>query len=155
MNLRNCLPHMRGESVKVGDTVYQIDENGVARDVAMEHAKQLLKNGAAWQVHTERLPVAEPPVAEPPVAEPPEAEPTPPEETTEASEAAETTAEPGGGTDGTGLLEEASAGTEWPDPSEDLGIEYLRQMAEAHDVKYSDRTSAKKLVKQLQKVMFD
>lgn len=148
MNLRNCLPHMRGESVKVGDTVYQIDENGVARDVAMEHAKRLLKNGAAWQVHTERLPVAEPPDAKPPEAEPPE-------ETTEASEAAETTAEHRGGTDGTGLLEEASAGTEWPDPSEDLGIEYLRQMAEAHDVKYSDRTSAKKLVKQLQKVMFE
>lgn len=44
---------------------------------------------------------------------------------------------------------------EWPDPTEALSIGYLRQMADAYEVKHNKRTKKLTLIKNIHKAMFD
>lgn len=52
--------------------------------------------------------------------------------------------------------EEDSAGDgEWPDPKESMAIGYLREMAEAYEVKFTPKTSKKTLVKRISEAMYE
>lgn len=43
---------------------------------------------------------------------------------------------------------------EWPDPTEEMSLEYLRQMADAYEVSYTARTGVKRLVSDITKAMY-
>lgn len=45
--------------------------------------------------------------------------------------------------------EEDEGDEEWPEPDEDMDIEYLREMADAYEVDYTSRTRASTLVKRI------
>lgn len=111
MNLRNILPHKAGTSVKVNGTVYQINGQGVAHDVAQDDAAKLLK-GAGWQIYREAVPTL----------------PLKPKVDTEQSEASE---------------------EGWSEPTEDLDLDYLREMAEAYGVRTSGRMKAATIVSKI------
>ena len=51
MDLENLLPHKRNTKVLVDGTIYEIDKDGVCRDVANEHAEKMLQNVDTWQEH--------------------------------------------------------------------------------------------------------
>jgi len=46
-------------------------------------------------------------------------------------------------------------GEEWPDPTEDMPIDYLRQMAVAYAVTHTKKTAKKTLIKNITKEMYD
>ena len=43
---------------------------------------------------------------------------------------------------------------EWPDPAEAQGLDYLKAMADAYEVKYSPKIKAADLVKKIQAAMY-
>ena len=138
MDLKSKLGHMANSSVSVNGTVYEVGSDLVARNVSEADAIKLLKNPEAWQPHAERSPVG----AAPPPKEPEKESDLDPEKEKE----------------GTGLLEDKGDEAKpepWPEPSEDMKIEYLREMAEAHDVDFDEGTKPKTLVKRLKKAMYE
>lgn len=144
MDLKNKIAHKINTSVSVNGTTYRIDSEGVLRDVPKEDAAKLLLGHSEWKVYTERRPVAAP------VHAPPVPAPTPPEDPIAAP-----TPEADGVEAGDGVAGTDSEAREWPNPSEDLGIDFLRKMAKAHNVKFGNRTKAGTLVERLEKVMFE
>lgn len=97
MDLKNAYQHKRGTSVKVDGKVYQIGEDGIARNVDPVHARKLMGDKKAWMIlrqpvelvaddtRPEVAAVPEPaPVEVPPVLEAPLAEKVPTEPMVEA-----------------------------------------------------------------------
>jgi len=171
MDLQNLTLHMRGKSIKVNGRAYRLDAQGVARDVATEDAVRLLGNREVWQRYVERTPVAplkaelKKAVSLPPVS-PPAPEPTKAEQLPAATQ--ELSGEPvepeqveylGGqrpSPDALAGLDEDEEETteEWPDPTEDMNIEYLRRMADAYEVRYTGRTGKPRLIKDIVEAMY-
>jgi hypothetical protein len=146
MDLKNRHEHMRGKTVLVNGNRYQVEQDGVARNVDQADAKKLLQ-GEAWRIHTARKAVSKPdtkpsipvPAAKPEPAPAPEA-PTPPvEPEPEAQEAPEAVEDDG---------------ASWPDPDESMDLEFLQQMADAYEVEYTARTAKKTLVKRIMAAMY-
>lgn len=142
MDLRNKISHKPGTSVSVNGTMYEIGADAIVRDVPKADADKMLQCGDEWVVHTGKKkpvlvkkPAAPKPPVEAPVVEPPE------------ETKAETPEEPGG--------EAPEAKPEWPEPTEDMDIGYLKQMADAHDVKYSVLIGKEKLIERLKEAMYE
>lgn len=51
--------------------------------------------------------------------------------------------------------EAAEEPAEWPDPDEAMDVEYLREMAEAYEVKFTARTGKKTLVRRIHAAMYE
>jgi len=158
MDLRNKLTHMHGMSVNVNGTRYAILPDGVARDIKDDDAKKLLQNDA-WSIYTQRQPVAgqtiPAPAPEPPKKseEPvppakPEVAPEPKKAFVGAPEALEEALEDPEEED----AEEDES--EWPDPDEEMDIKYLREMADAYEVKYTIRSAKATLIKHIMAAMY-
>jgi hypothetical protein len=45
-------------------------------------------------------------------------------------------------------------GADWPDPTEEMPLAYLRQMADAYEVKYTARSNKKELVRKVMVEMY-
>jgi len=150
MDLQNVLPHKRNTKVLVDGTVYDLDEQGVVRGMKKEHAEKLLQNRQVWRIFTERKPVEGKKSKK--AAEAQKA----PEKVESPSEAPEVSEEPLEAlTDDSGDSEgDSGSEDEWPDPEDSMPIEYLREMAEAYEVKFTERTSAATLVKRIKKAMY-
>ena len=43
----------------------------------------------------------------------------------------------------------------WPDPTEDMPLDYLREMADAYEVKHTAKTSVKTLIKRIAGEMYE
>lgn len=145
MDLQNQLLHMRGKAIKVNGNTYELDDQGVARGVASEDAARLLKNKDAWKRYVERTPPVPPKAdltktAKPPAPKPVEQPPPPPPP-------------PVGDPPGDPGMEEAG-GEEWPDPTEEMELDFLREMAKAYDVKFAPRTGKKRLVADIMAAMY-
>ena len=145
-DLQNTLAHAANTTVTVNGTKYEIDGSGVARDVDPDDAKRLLK-GTAWRVP--RTPVAgksgksgKPAKKDP---EPVKAEKPP----------AVLVPDPVPETEEPEAPEEPEPESEWPDPTESMTPVYLREMADAYEVKYTSRTTKKSLVKLIKKAMYE
>ena len=125
MDLRNKLTHMHGMSVNVNGTRYAILPDGVARDIKDDDAKKLLQN-EAWSIYTQRQPVAGQTVKKLSIPAPaPEPKKAPVEDE-----------------------------SEWPDPDESMDIDYLREMADAYEVKYTIRSAKATLIKHIMAAMY-
>ena len=181
MDLQNIKKHMQGARVTVCGCVYQLDGQGITRNVPLEHARRLLL-GKDWRVvHPEALipgaqavgrPAEASPVlqampetpwvpVEPPAAPEAPVAPVSPPEPLQAPEAAgaggpppltedlpQTPAEPAEFPN-----QEPPAGAsipDWPEPTADMRIGYLKDMAAAYGVQVPLRVSKVELVKLIQ-----
>ena len=154
----NCIyPHMANTSVLVNGTKYTLDADCCVEIAEQENCDKLL-GGNGWREAVENIyaaprqvvlkatgkpvekptPAVVPPVVEEPVVEEPEAE--------IAVKAVEEEFE------GWKIPEE---GDDWPDPTEDMPIEYLRAMAKAYQLKVHHATGKARLVTLLTEAMFD
>ncbi len=145
MDLRCKLNHKAGTSVSVNGTVYQIGDDNVLRNVPKADADKLLLGQREWMVFVDRKPVAAPAKPKPKVAPKPPPAPTPaePSAAPEEPEAEDAKGDPEG-SDG-----------QWPEPTEEMGIDYLKTMADAYDVKYSVLIGKAKLVERLKAAMYE
>jgi len=161
MNLYTTHKHKAGKAMMVNGNVYQVGPDCVARDVKQEDAEVLLQN-TSWMDESKR-PVGpsddvkakrEAWKAEQAAkaAERPSQDATKPsiEPMLIAAEERKLAPEPKSDPE-----PEVETEDEWPDPSEDLDIEKLREMADAYEVEYGDRTTKKTLVNKLTKVMYE
>ena len=142
MDLRNKLTHMHGMSVNVNGTRYAILPDGVARDIKDDDAKKLLQNDA-WSIYTQRQPVAGQTIPAP--------APEPPKKSEESEKAFV------GAPKALEDPEEEDAGedeSEWPDPDKEMDIDYLREMADAYEVKYTIRSAKATLIKHIMMAMY-
>ncbi len=157
MDLENLLPHKRGTKVSVNGSIYEIDSKGIAHGVKEADAKKLLAAPRSWRLRIERSPVKTAPAAPAGIIPEVVAAPVPEEVIIEVEapaaapvEAAAPEAEP----------EVAAAGAElpdageWPDPTEEMDIGYLRQMAGAYGLKTTTRNGKKQLVAMIKKAMY-
>lgn len=173
--LRNVLEHKKNTEVNVDGTIYKIDKDGLCEGLSDVDAEALLQNPEAWHTYPRNSMRPEPP---PPEKKPPSGgmklvlddgsvvdpakefakkEETPPETAEEAEQEAteevvtksikEASEESSGD-------EEPQEEGEWPEPSEDMDLTYLRQMADAYEVKYTGRTGKKKLVTDITAAMY-
>lgn len=176
MDLQNMLKHMQNQSVLVNGTRYQIDGDGIVRNVKPEDARKLLKNKAAWRIYTEggaqpqRSPQKAPEPAKkaemPKVAEKapvapekqPDADSTLPDQEASAMTAAQDQFEARKAGEAKSPEEEAGeepeTGEEWPDPDMKMSKSYLQEMADAYEVGYDDKTTKKELVERITKAMY-
>jgi len=141
MDLRNKLTHMHGMSVNVNGTRYAILPDGVARDIKDDDAKKLLQNDA-WSIYTQRQPVVGQTIPAP-VPEPPKKSEEPEKAFVEAPEALEDPEE-----------EDSEEESDWPDPDEEMDIDYLREMADAYEIKYTIRSAKATLIKHIMAAMY-
>ena len=161
MDLRNTLKHKANTKVLVDGVVYDIDAEGIVRDLPDEAAEKLLQNNV-WTKDIEgpqkpvRAPVKramlltddETPVpGQKALVEDKEVAKAVEEHEEEFLEEEEAEAPE--------EEEEEDSEEDWPEPSEDMDIEYLRQMAEAYEVTYNGRTGAATLVKRLKEAMYE
>lgn len=142
MDLRTRLEHMRGKSILINGTRYEIDAAGIISGIKEADAAKLIRN-PAWSTTdgTE------------PKAPKPKDEPTEPSMASAVIAAEERKLIPDPPPADEGVSEDETS-DEWPDPTEDMDIEYLRQMADAYEVSYSGRTGAKTLVKKIRAEMY-
>lgn len=157
VDVRNVLPHMKGSSVNIDGREYKLDAEGVIRGVSDDDAKQLLGyRGTPWRVLTARTPVAAT-KPEIPASPPPPPLPSAPPQPTIPDLPEKPVVQSSDAGEGVAAVEERipGPGEEWPDPHEDMSVEYLRKMADAYRVKYSKNTSKKELVKRLAATMYE
>jgi len=160
MDLRNTLPHKANTKILVDGTVYDIDKEGIVHGISKEAAEKLLQN----PVWTKSLASGKPEARTPKKAEKPhktvllsendelvEGQKALDEEDKEEVEEGAEAEEEGVDEDDD---EETSEDDEWPDPTEDMDIEYLRQMADAYEVSYTARVGAATLVKRIKAAMY-
>jgi hypothetical protein len=143
MDLINVLVHKRNTTVTVNGHTYPIDGDGVVRGVQQPDATKLLQNTEAWRQFNGKAPKG--PAAAPqgkiallgqdglPIAVPP---PPPPP--------------PAVSPDQYVVPEDG----DWPDPTEEMPMEYLREMAAAYQVKYNGLTAKKTLIKKIMIEMY-
>lgn len=165
MDLLNKLSHKRSTKVLVDDTIYSIGVDGIVRNVKPEHAKQLLANtDKSWTVlrtaATAPVPEEAPaPVEvapqEQPVEQPPQAEGAPEADAPVVlAPPPPVDAEPAGVPVSPHAPGEKPDAGEWPEPNASMSIQYLRQMADAYEVKYQKKTTAEQLCKMIIKAMY-
>lgn len=154
MDLINRLAAKRNTTVTVNGTTYSIDSNGLCSGVKESDAAKLLRNTEAWleasavakgrvaQAQVKKTGIAligmdgtEIPRPEAPVSAPVEVEAVEVEEPTTSWEVPE-------------------EGADWPDPTEEMPLAYLRQMADAYEVKYTARSNKKELVRKVMVEMY-
>ncbi len=174
MDLENLLPHKRNTKVLVDGTVYEIEKDGVCRDVAEEHAAKLLQNVDTWQEYdpekaaqrvaarVERAkaaggvkllgadgnPVQHLEDAMKPVADA--------EQKVKKSQKADDIAAVKQAVEvveGDPLVPED--GEEWPDPDESMSIEYLKLMADAYEISYATNIGKKTLIARVKDAMYE
>jgi len=175
MDLQNLLPHKRGTRVLVDGTVYEIDKEGVCRDVPEDAATKLLQNVDAWEKY-------DPKAAEAKVKARTEAakargakvklldaagQPVNIDEPTKEVETAEADAKVA---DDQAAVEQAVEAAEqakqtewevpdedgeWPDPVPEMPMEYLKQMADAYEVSYAANIGAKTLIERIKDAMYE
>lgn len=164
MDLITVIETKRNSKILIDGTVYTIGQDLTLKDIPEEHAAKLLQNpnwskydpsAAPSSKRASRSPIAmistagevlpkeEPEEA---LTEEPQASETPSEEVAEepTEEYSEEPTED----------EDESDGEGYPEPSEDLDIELLREMAELHQVTFNKRTGKKTLVARLQSAIY-
>lgn len=129
MKLQNVLMHMRGASVKVNGTRYDLDENGFVEVGSEVDANKLLLNKSAWQLLLSMRDSSPARKAEVVIRENPE------------SEAIES--EPDGDLD-----------AEYPDPTEEMTLPELKKLADAYHVSYSDQPKKAVLITRIMTAMY-
>lgn len=176
MFLRHIQKHMRGLGLLVNGTTYKVgpdglllDARGQPADIPLADAKRLLDpprtdlrvvekkelaKGKGSAKGKKALPPAPPDPSvetEDDPADDPEGEPEGEPEDGEPETEDETTPEAAPAGDPPIPAE----GEAWPDPTEDMSKAYLQAMADAYEVPYTARTSAKKLVELCKKAMYE
>lgn len=125
--LKNNLPHMAGQSVKVNGETYQIDASGIAEISDAAAVVKLLQNKSAWSL-----------VAAEKKAKPKESiTPPPPKKVVRKPIQKEE-------------KEEEKEKTAWPEPSVSMSLSYLRQMAVAMGIMHASKAPKGELVKLIQ-----
>jgi len=153
--LKNCLPHMAGQTVKVNGAVYQIDEAGLVNIDDKSAVDKLLQNKAAWsrvamQIQVTPAKTEQPKPVETSVEKPaskPVRKPVAKKVVVEPVKKTKKQKEQPAGVD--------NGGVDWPDPTPSMAIGYLRQMAEAYDVPFTGKTPKSELVKLIHAAMYD
>jgi hypothetical protein len=151
-DVQNMLAHMRGQWISIDGHDYKLDDLGIVRGVPEEDAKQLLqRKNTAWRRLPERTPVAEQAVTAPaPLPEPiPEkaVEPLPVPEPVPS--------EPPAVSDPAVLEKVPGPDEDWPDPTPEMSLEFLQQMAGAYRVKFNKNTTKAVLIKKITQAMFE
>jgi hypothetical protein len=162
MDLLNILKDKAGTLILVNGRRYTIGTDGIARGIDIEDAQKLLQNHQAWKRVGVPEKVALPGVTEKPqsvvVSLPPPLAPKPisplPKEPPVASPAASSVASPRASQTEVKFEEPPEENEEWPDPKESMDLEYLRQMAEAYEVKWAPRTGKKRLIQDILAAMY-
>lgn len=158
MDMRCRHGHMRGKGVLVNGTVYKIDSDGVAKDVAPQDAAKLLLCGNGWEEDkkvgakgkpagkpgkTAKVPDIAPPIVNPPLLDKPKlfGGRLPEEEAPTAPDP-----EP----------------TEPPVPEEEIEAPSMRMtkaelhaLADQYEVTYTDATTKRELLALLEEAMFE
>lgn len=154
MDLINLLPHKKNTTVTVNVTTYKIDAEGICRGVADADAAKMLRNVEAWRVYTgakseaPRSAGAKGGIGLVSVdgtvhhKTAPAPAPAPKVESKPATPAAEV------------AWREPREGEDWPDPTDEMPVDYLRKMAEAYEVKHSAKTSKRDLIKKILAEMY-
>ena len=177
MDLICVLEHMRGKVITIDGSDFQIDVQGQLLGLPKEAASKLL-GGRSWEpldgkgpaqvireARDRKLQIAKAKVTMQshkdkglmdevaPIVNDTESKPEPKKTmkvsakaSLEKSIEAEIKADEAKNEDG--------SWNDYPEPSEDLGLEKLREMADVYKVKYNHRTSKKLLVQRLNKAMF-
>ena len=152
MKLQCTIPHMYGTTVKVNGTVYRIDGTGAAKVEKTEDAMKLLADSATWRPRVERTPVAStviPKAVQVPLPPtPPVASPVPLAVPMEETKPDEGSQEDWGGENG------KDDEKEWPDPTMQMKISELREIADAYQLAYTARTTKTVLVKAIMEAMY-
>jgi hypothetical protein len=148
MNLISLTPAKRNTAVKVNGKSYDIDSDGICRNVLAKDAGKLLQN-SAWREWDGKATTTKAARAgsiglittDGSVLKKDEKPTTPPTTPLDSGEPSKEWDIPGEGED-------------WPDPVADMPIEYLKAMADAYEVKYSKKPKAKELVKKILTEMY-
>lgn len=165
MDLINLLPHKKNTTVTVDGTTYKIDGDGICRGVKDPDAAKLLRNIDAWRAHDGK-PVTPKSAGVPGgigligvdgAVHHKKGDETKPDldaplraaqdqfEAKKRGEVAEPT-EP--------QWKEPTGDEEWPDPTDEMPVDYLRKMAEAYEVKHTAKTSKRDLIKKIMAEMY-
>lgn len=154
MKLKNRLPHMRKQSVKVNGNRYDLDMDGIADVDNAEDAKKLLK-GDAWSRYYPKLEEVEQDdasiIPEPESVPEPTPEPTPepePISEPEPNPVQEPVQEPV--TD----EETEELDKQFPDPTMDMTVKELKVLADAYQVSYKDQPNKETLIGRIMKAMY-
>jgi hypothetical protein len=161
VDIQNSLAHMKGQVISIDGRAYQLDAEGIVREMPDADAQQLLQNkGTPWHVLIERKPVIAAKVASPvppakvaevkPVVEVKPVEPPKPVPEPEPIVKGDTKKE-------IKLTEEKIpvAGEEWPDPTTKMSLPYLKKMADAYKIKYKGDVLKPNLVKKILAAMYE
>lgn len=178
--LENLNEHMKGKGVLVNGTVYAINEQGLAEITKKEDAEKLL-NSASWQIFDPKKAEARAARREAlkrqnrgrllgangqPIEDATkpdqgqgeviaavdqheaeavgEANPPPSEQQEEEVVGLAEGDPPVPGEDG-----------DWPDPTEEMSLEYLKLMADAYEIEYGARIGKEKLLERLKAEMYE
>ncbi len=169
-DLENVYDHKRNTQVLVNGHIYKVDENGVAKGVKKKDAAKLLQ-GRGWRLwngvtlkeraqarRVKRMGVGllrGDGTAVDTAAIP---------DDDESTENAENEEDPGNpGADEGGDSDEDTSddppkpaeGEEWPDPTEEMSMDYLKAMADAYEVKYASNIGPGTLIERLKESMYD
>ncbi|UCG53369.1 MAG: hypothetical protein JSW58_07400 [Candidatus Latescibacterota bacterium] len=132
MKLQNIRPGKANSKVWVNGTLYELDGKGVVEVEDQKDQDELLADISSWRVYVPREPATAP--ESKPEARPKEKAEVEPVET------------PGDDPEGDD--------NPWPDPTMDMEISYLREMAEAYQVTFTKKTPKKALVAKIKKAMY-
>ena len=143
--LKNKLPHMAGQSVKVNGVAYQLDSQGVVDIPDQGAVDKLLSNTAAWVLASSKPKVKPKKTAAPTPAKKVVRKPVVEEEKTKPKKEEKQAA-----------VEIDDGENDWPDPTPAMSIAYLRQMADAYpSVNYTIKTPKGELIKRIRQAMYD
>jgi hypothetical protein len=152
MDLLCLQANLKGQKISVNGHVYDIGMDGIAHILDEVDAAKLLKF-PSWRKPVVRAPVAAskgPSSTEAPEVEAPKGPEAP--EVKEPEVAVETLETEIGVIKVRTPAVDADA---WPDPEETMEVGYLREMADAYDVKHNEKTTKKALVKAILKAMYE
>lgn len=181
-DLLNVLVHMRNKAVLVNGTVYQIDSNGIAKDVSDTDAEKLLRN-RAWlrndpealreqeerrkalrdqfkqggiQLITKQGDLIDPKAINELEDEKEATQAGAPDTQVVATSEDTPPPDPAGSTDMEGLdIEDQQAMDEWPDPHMGMKKPFLQHMARAYGLVFTPQTKKQELVEMITRAMYD
>ena len=154
MDLRNVLAHKAGTKVMVEGAIYEIGADGICRGLSDDAAKKLLQNSAWVSLDAPSAP-AKPAKAKDAAKVVLLTEDDKPVEGQKVLAEQKPLADVAVNDASSEIVPESDEdGAEWPDPTEDMDIEYLREMADAYQVSYSHRSGKALLVKKITDAMY-
>lgn len=157
MDLENLLPHKRNTSVLVNGTKYDIGGDGVVRNVSEKDAEKMLQNEEVWKPFDSKRREAQDARRKATAEKTRMALVTTSGKKITKEEPKATKPKEGEGGEGEPGSDPPvpAEGEEWPDPTEEMSVEYLKLMADAYEVTYAKNIGKATLIERIKAAMYE